>query len=156
VEPDVEARGRRGLERAENRLSDPTLTFRNELDAYVRYELTERIAFALTGDYGRDAAEGGVSWAGVGGSTRVRLVGPLAAALRVEHYSDADGFTSGTKQELDEITGTLELRSEWDAIRWVGRLEYRRDQSDVAFFATDLHAPSSHQDTLGVSVVFAF
>jgi Putative beta-barrel porin-2, OmpL-like. bbp2 len=145
-----------GLERQITRLSDPTLTFRNEVDAYVRYEPSERVAFALTGDYGRDAALGGASWGGVGAYARIGVYGPVAVAARGERYADPDGFTSGQKQELTEATATLEVRSVWDALTWVGRFEYRRDQSDEPFFARDLRGFSNHQDTLGVSLVAAF
>jgi hypothetical protein len=145
-----------GPERAPTRLSDPTLGFRNELDAYARYELTRRLAFACTTDYGRDAANGGVSWWGIGGYTRVEILDGLAGSLRAEHYVDEDGFTSGTKQRLAEVTATLEFRGTVNFVRWIARLEARRDQSDVAFFTTGGGSPSTRQDTLGASVLAAF
>jgi hypothetical protein len=145
-----------GLERAPTRLSDPTLTFRNEVDAYARYELTKRVAFACTSDYGRDAANGGVSWAGVGGYLRVGMLPWLAGSVRAEHYADGDGFTSGTRQELAEMTATMEVKGEVDAVKWVGRLELRRDQSDAAVFSAGARELVAHQDTLGASLAAAF
>jgi putative OmpL-like beta-barrel porin-2 len=145
-----------GLERAPTRLSDPTLTYRSIVDGYVRYELTKRVSLACTGDYARDAANGGVSWWGVGGYLRVGMLDWLAGSLRAEHYDDGDGFTTGTKQQIEEVTATLEVHGALDAVRWTGRLEYRRDQSDAAFFANGIQGFSNHQDTLGVSLLAAF
>jgi hypothetical protein len=145
-----------GPERAPTRLSDPTLAFRNELDAYARYEVAKRAAVAWTVDHGRDAADGGVSWWGVGGYVRVELDQCLSTSFRAEHYSDRDGFTSGTKQDLAEVTATLEARGTLDRLKWIARLEYRRDQSDVLFFTTGSEVRSSHQDTLGAALLAAF
>jgi len=145
-----------GPERAPTRLSAPTLSFRNELDAYARCRVTDRVTVASTVDYGRDAASGGVSWWGIGAYARVQVVPWLAGSLRGEHYDDSDGFTSGAKQRLEEVTATVELRGEVHATKWVGRLEYRRDQSDEPSFAVGMAGRGTHQDTLGVSLLAAF
>jgi hypothetical protein len=145
-----------GPERAPTRLSDPQLSFRNEFDGYARYELTKRIAIASTGDYGRDAANGGVSWWGVGGYLRVGMLRWLAGSLRAEHYADADAFTSGTKQRLAEVTATIEVRGELGPVKWIERLEYRRDQSDAHVFAAAGPELLTRQDTLGLSLMAAF
>jgi hypothetical protein len=145
-----------GPERAPTRLSDPAVAFRSELDAYARYQLTESVALAWTGDWGRDGAEGGVVWWGVGGYCRVEPLDWLAGSVRAEHYSDDDGFTSGAKQRLEEITATAELRGKVSVVRWVGRLEGRRDVSDVPFFVAGASTRLTHQQTLGVSLVLAF
>jgi hypothetical protein len=145
-----------GLERAPTRLSDPVLSFRNEFDAYARYALTKRLAFAWTGDYGQDAASSGVSWWGMGGYCRVQALDWLAGSVRAEHYDDGDGFTTGTRQRLAEVTATAEVRGEVGPTRWIGRLEYRRDQSDEAFFETGGRALSTRQDTMGASLLAAF
>ncbi len=145
-----------GPERAATRPSDPALSFRNELDAYARYDLTEHLAFAWTGDYGHDAASGGVSWWGVGGYVHVDVLDRLGGTLRAEHYDDGAGFTSGTRQRLEEVTATIEVRGSLGVTRWIGRLECRHDQSDTTFFAAGLHGLSTHQDTVGVSTLVAF
>lgn len=111
---DVSAVYMAGPERAPTHLSSPALGFRNELDASGQYALNERVTVAATGDYGRDAAQGGVSWWGVGGYVRAAVVRGLGATVRAEHYADTDGFTSGTRQKLAEVTATLELRESSD------------------------------------------
>jgi hypothetical protein len=145
-----------GPERQLSEPTNPTLSFRNELDLYARYQLSDRISLAGVGDYGRDASSGGASWGGVGGYLRIGVVPHLAAAVRGEHYLDGDGFTSGTKQHLDELTTTIELRGDVNAIKCVGRLEYRRDQSNTGFFPLGKNDLGSHQDTLGASLVASF
>jgi hypothetical protein len=145
-----------GPERAPTRLSDPTLAYRNELDAYATYQPTRRVALAYTVDYGRDAASGGVSWWGIGGYLRVEMSSWLATSLRAEHYADDDGFTTGTAQRLAEGTATIEGRVAVGPTTWIGRIEYRRDQSDARVFEASGPKPLTHQDTLGVAGLLAF
>ena len=145
-----------GPERAPTQLSRPALAFRSVFDAYARLELTKHVAFAWTGDYGEDAANGGVSWWGVGGYLRLDALGWLAASLRGEHYDDGDGFTTGAKQRLAEGTATVEAHGRVNAVTWIARIEARRDQSDAAFFASVGGGASNRQDTLGVSLLAAF
>ncbi len=97
-----------------------------------------------------------MSWWGAGGYLRVGVLDWLAGSLRAEHYDDGDGFTSGTKQRLAEVTGTIEMRTNLGPVKWVERLEYRRDQSDLAFFASGPRGLSTHQDTAGMSLLAAF
>jgi Putative beta-barrel porin-2, OmpL-like. bbp2 len=145
-----------GPERAPTRLSDPTLTFRHELDAYATWQATRRLMLAYTVDYGLDAARGGVSWWGLGGYLRVGVLDWLSCALRAEHFADGDGFTSGTAQRLAEVTGTVEVRGTVGPSTWIGRLELRRDQSDARAFEASTPSRSTHQDTLGVALLVAF
>jgi hypothetical protein len=144
-----------GLERAPAHLADPTLNYRHELDAYVTYELTSRVSFACTADYGHDAAAGGVGFWGIGGYIRYRAVDWLAGAVRGEHYEDPDGFTSGAKERLAEITATVEARDRLGPLLLIGRLEYRRDQSDARVFETSTPRLSLQQDTLSLSLLTA-
>ena len=148
--------GMGGLERAPTRLSDPTLTFRTELNASGSYALSDRVSFALTADYGHDAAEGGVLWWGLGGYIRGRALPWLAGTLRGEHFADPNGFTSGTKQRLVEATGTIEVSGKVGDVALLGRLEYRRDRSDVRVFGGLDSARLTRQETLGVGLVASF
>jgi hypothetical protein len=145
-----------GLERAPQRLADPTLSFRHVLDVYATYSPTARVSLAVTADYGRDAAVGGVSWWGVGGYAVVRPTPWLAGALRGEHYADREGFTTGAAQRLAELTATIELKGHLHDVTVVGRLEYRRDRSDARVFDTGSAPPSTHQDTIGLGLMAFF
>lgn len=145
-----------GLERAPTRLADPTLTMRDVVDGYVRVALGKHASFACTADYGHDAASGGVRFWGAGGYARYAFAEWLAASVRGEHYDDADGFTSGTKQRLAELTTTLEARDTVGVLGLMSRLEFRRDQSDVPFFQTSSPRLSLRQDTVSLSLLAAF
>jgi hypothetical protein len=140
-----------GLERMPTRLYDPTLSFRHELDVYATYRLGERVSLAATGDYGTDAALGGVAWSGLGGYLRCQLTSWLDGTVRGEELTDRDGFVTGTRQRVVEATSTLTVRKQVDRFSFVGRLEYRRDQSDARPFAR-----SGTQDTLTVSIGASF
>jgi Putative beta-barrel porin-2, OmpL-like. bbp2 len=144
-----------GPERAPTRLGDPTLAFRSMLDAYATYDLTREVSFAWTGDYGHDATCGGVAWWGAGGYLRYRPREWVAWTVRGEHYDDSNGFTTGTRQRLAELTSTFELRDNVGPLAVIGRVEYRRDQSDARVFQTSTRL-SPRQDTLGLSLLTAF
>ena len=145
-----------GLERAPTRLSDPTLSFREEIDAYAKVAVRSWLSFAATGDYGVDAARGGATWWGVGGYARVRIVSWLAAALRGEHLEDPYGFITPMRQRMAEATVTLEGSARLGPIKVIGRIDLRRDQSDQAAFQAAGGRASTHQDTATLGLMAAF
>jgi hypothetical protein len=140
-----------GPERAPTNLGDPGLSFRYELSGAASYVVTPRVSVAATADLAEDASDGGVSFWGVGGYVRTRILPWLAAVARAEHYADPEGFVTGQRQRIDEGTATLEATERLGPVRVTGRLEYRRDQSDVRVFDGLTHA-----DTLSVSLVAGF
>jgi hypothetical protein len=144
-----------GPERAPTRLSDPALAYRSVVDAYATYDLTREVSLACTADYGHDAARGGVAWWGAGGYVRFRPRDWFAWTVRGEHYDDSNGFTTGTRQRLAELTSTLELRDDLGPVALIGRVEYRRDQSDARVFQASTRL-SPQQNTLGMSLLTAF
>jgi len=145
-----------GLEHAPTRLFDPTLSFRHELDGSVIYALRSWLSFAATADYGLDAGSGGVEWWGVGGYARWCVLPWLAGVLRGEHYADPEGFTSGTAQRVAEGTVTAEASTRVGPVKVIGRLEYRRDQSDEPSFRAAAPRTLTHQDTSTLGVMAAF
>jgi hypothetical protein len=144
-----------GLERAPTRLGDPTMAWRNELDAFATYALTKRLSLAVTTDYGHDEANDGVWWWGAGGYARYELAPWLAASVRAEELVDPDGFLTGTRQRVAEVTATMEVKEQFSRASVVTRLEYRRDQSDARVFETaTAHATNQDTVTLGVMLFF--
>jgi hypothetical protein len=145
-----------GLERAPTDLSNPTLAYRREWSALIEYGANRRLGFAAAADYGLDNSSGGVSWWGVSLYARCRLLSWLSAVLRAEHYADADGFTTGTKQELKEATATLLAEVKPGPVSVAGRLEYRRDESNALVFRGEGARMLAHQDTatLGLTVQY--
>jgi hypothetical protein len=145
-----------GLERAPQRLADPTLAYRHVLDGFATYSPSDHVSLAVTADYGRDAAGGGASWWGVGGYVRESPVPWLAGTLRGEHFADPDGFTTGAPQRLAELTATIEAKSELPEVTLIWRLEYRCDQSTAPVFEASAPARATHQDTLGLGMITVF
>jgi hypothetical protein len=141
-----------GPERAPTRLYDATLALRHELDAYATYSPTNEISFATTADYGHDASSGGVSWWGIAGYVRVKPSSRFSGTFRAEHFADPRGFTTGAAQRVNEVTATVDAREEVRGVTVLGRLEYRRDQSDVRFFA----GSALHQDTVTLAIAAWF
>ena len=70
-------------------------------------------------------------WQGVAFAARGQISAKSALAGRFEYYDDNQGFETGTRQNVDEFTGTYEYK-------WLEgllmRAEYRRDWSDQDFF----------------------
>jgi hypothetical protein len=53
---------------------------------------------------------------------------------------------------VNEVTATVDAREEVRGVTVLGRLEYRRDQSDVRFFA----GSALHQDTVTLAIAAWF
>jgi hypothetical protein len=145
-----------GPERAPTRLDDPRLAFRHELDVFATYAPTPRVSFAVSVDYGRDAADGGVWWGGLAGYIHCRVRPWLAGTLRAERFADPDGFVTGTKQRVAEVTGTIEVSRRVSDVTLTSRFEYRRDQSDARPFEAAGGARRAHQDTLALGLMLTF
>lgn len=113
--------------------ADTNAGLRHLYDTTLLVMPTSRTAFYLNFDYGveRNALRGGQRWVGVAGAARVAVNSWLAFAPRLEWFNDPDGFATGTVQKLKEATLTAEVKFKEGVL---GRLEYRRDWSNVAFF----------------------
>jgi hypothetical protein len=95
------------------------------------------LAFVLAADYGHDDSRatgpGGSFW-GVAGYAHLQVLPWLAASTRLESYRDPDGVTTGRAQGLVSATATVEGRTKVEGCDLIGRLEARRDRSDVRPF----------------------
>jgi hypothetical protein len=145
-----------GLERAPTQLGNPMLAFRNVLDGYIEYDLTNALKLAATADYGIDASHGGVSYWGVGGYVQCWPLPWFGGSLRGEYFDDPSGFTTGTPQQMEEGTATLEAKTQIGDTSVMGRIEYRHDQSDRAVFPVRDGLPSLHQNTLTLGTMASF
>ena len=75
-----------------------------------------------------------------------------AIAARSEYLSDRGGMFSNATQALKEATGAYRYNF---GDGFSAFLEYRRDWSNQFYFITaNPAAPSSHQDTAGVGMVW--
>ena len=128
-------------------------------DTVVSYAPTEKISFVVNYDYGRgdrdqfsDVADI-VSWTGVAGFVRYAFNRKYAVATRYEYYDDRNGFTTGTAQHINEITGTFQHVI---AEHILGRFEFRRDDSSQPIFERGTSVLVNTQNTFTAGLVFAF
>jgi hypothetical protein len=106
---------------------------RHLIDSTVAVNATDKLSYYFSVDYGRekllDAST--ATWVGMGGAMRYAFTPKIAFATRAEWFSDYDGYMTGTKQSMEEIT----LTGEYKLNRFLmGRLEFRNDWSDKPVF----------------------
>lgn len=122
-------------------------------DTTVLLTPTDKLNAYLNFDYGqqRRAISGLDHWIGFAGALHFQLNKYFAISPRAEYYNDATGFTTGTRQKLHEVTVTGEYKMMRGLL---GRLEYRRDDSNVLFFYRgNTPAASKSQNTATIGVV---
>jgi hypothetical protein len=125
---------------------------RNLFDSIATITASKMVSVMANYDYGKDTSAGvPVSWYGLAGYLKIQATSRVAIVPRLEFFKDPDGFMTGTKQTLKEgtITGEVGL-----APGLLARLEYRRDVSDVASFATGSGIPASSQGSFGIGVLY--
>jgi len=130
---------------------------RHLYDTTLLVNPTKIASFYINFDYGVDkkVLSGESRWVGVAGAARFALTPHFALAPRLEWFNDADGFATGTRQKVKEVTMTAEYKF-IDGV--LSRLEYRRDWSDQPFFDRGGNpGVYKRQDTLlaGLVVYFA-
>lgn len=122
--------------------------------------LHDRFEVMANLDYIQDNLMGvsSTSW-GMGGYARAHLTDRVRLAYRIEFLDDKDGRSTGVEQNLRENTFTFEVQPVKDDPRFLTRLEYRRDWSDVPFFGctgcTD-DGMSVNQNTFTVGFMWIF
>mgnify|MGYP002352406523 FL=1 len=91
------------------------------------------VGFNLDWGTEQGLAPGGetATWWGVTGYLRTNLSKTFALVLRAEHFDDADGVRTGTRQKLEEVTLTPELRA---GAHLVFRADLRVDFSNEPVF----------------------
>ena len=105
-----------------------------------------------------DATSSATSW-GMGYYARLSPTEKFRIASRYEFLDDEDARSTGVNQNLKEFTLTFEYAPE---PRFITRLEYRRDWSDVDFFSRGAFGPGgepnlvSDQDTLTLAFMWIF
>jgi hypothetical protein len=153
--------------------------FRNLVDLGVVAHIGSRLTLMANADYGNDmnaiapamadpgipmptapdpaAAGAGATnaqWAGVALYVRVQATKRFAAIARGEIFWDIDGFRTGVKQRIMELTLTPELKIT-DSL--VLRGEFRIDQSDQGiFFKSDGTSTRKYQPTIALNALYAF
>ena len=126
-------------------------------DTVITYSPTSKVSFTVNPDYGRGDRATGIAhpvyWSGVAGYVKYAFNPAYALAGRYEYYNDHDGFTTGTAQHFNGITGTFEHTL---ASHILTRLEFRRDTSNQPTFIKGNNTPVVAQNTAAAGLVFMF
>jgi hypothetical protein len=127
---------------------------RNLFDTVVTYAASPKLSVLGNFDYGHDKVSGaGVDWYGVAFGAKYQYNDKWAFIPRYEIFKDADGFSTGTTQTLQEFTLTGEYKT---PVGLLARVEFRTDFSDEKFFVKDSSALSKTQPMVIVGLVYAF
>ena len=136
--------------------------YRNLLDAVLLLTPSAKFNAYLNYDYGQNrnanATNTGVGtlahWQGIAGAAHVQATSKITATLRAEYYSDPNGFTTGTAQKLNEVTGTADYLLHAGIL---ARAEYRHDHSNQLYFQKNgVPASVNGQSTIEVSLIAFF
>jgi Putative beta-barrel porin-2, OmpL-like. bbp2 len=136
---------------------------RNLVDVVVSYAANAKTSLLFNYDYGHDnitttgpadeTLHQGVTWQGVAFGLKYQANDKWAFSPRYEYYNDADGFSTGTEQNLQEVTLTGEYKT---PVGLLARFEFRSDFSNKEFFVKDSGATTKTQPTVSVSLIYAF
>ncbi len=130
--------------------------WRNLSDTVVQFNVTKKLALLENFDYGGgDMIPGVVNsvfWTGVATYARYAFNDKYAFTVRYEYYDDHDGFTTGTRQHINEYTATLERIF---AHHLITRLEFRRDMSSAPVFPRGTIF-AKNQNTLELGMMYVF
>jgi len=139
--------------------------YRNLIDTTLLLTPSAKFNAYINYDYGQNrdgitsVGEGSTGdkllnhWQGVAFAAHGQVTGTQALTGRFEYFNDMNGFSTGTRQELKEFTGTYEYK--W-AEGLLSRVEYRRDWSDVNFFHKGDSNLVDAQSTVSVAFVAFF
>jgi len=125
------------------------------LDVIGTWNITPKFKLAFNVDYASASkpGNGGGNWNGEAVYGRYQFTPMNAFALRLEHFEDTAGLRTGTAQNLNGVTATLE--HVWKS-NLVTRLEFRHDHAGAAGFFPSGSGGSKDQDTLTLSQVVKF
>ena len=129
--------------------------WRNLSDTVITYTPNAKLTLTANGDYGRSQKPLGfthaVDWSGIAGYAKYQYTPLWALAGRYEYYNDHTGFTTGTAQHINEITGTLERKF---VQHLISRFEYRFDNSNQNFFQKGASRFANTQQTVMAGLIF--
>ena len=138
--------------------AEETTTFnkRYVFEGIVNYSASDKLAISVDGNYGyeRSISNDLFIWKGISATGKYTINNSWAVSARAEIFSDPEGFTTGTIQDIKEITLTGEYKY---ADNLLLRLEYRRDFSNTAVFesSTGMYDKLA-QNTLVLGSVISF
>ncbi len=129
---------------------------RSVLDTVITINATEKMTISLNADYGMEEKASIVNpgedakWYGVAAILKQKFSEKYSLAIRGEIFNDKDGYRTGTKQNLKEITVTPEITLKGGV---VVRPELRYDKSDEKVFDG---GNKDYQFTLALGLMYRF
>jgi len=131
-------------------------SWRNFSDTVASYTYNPMVTLMGSYDYGHETYGGttpSAHWQGVAAYAKIQATKVVTFTPRYEYYNDATGWSTGVVQNLNEFTGTLELKAS-DNLLW--RVEYRGDFSNQQVFKNDQGVFGKSQNSIGFSVLYSF
>jgi hypothetical protein len=129
------------------------LTPNTKFNAYINYDFGQnRDAVVGTGEYATGDHKIN-DWQGIAFAAHQQVNATTAVAGRYEYFTDPNGFSTGTAQHVNEVTGTFEYKVPKLKQGLVSRLEYRHDQSDEPFFHKNNTSMVDGQSTVTVGLI---
>lgn len=128
--------------------------WRHLVDTMWTYNASAKTTLMLDGDYGHESRDqGSVHWWGIAAYARQQVTGHTAVALRGEYYGDPEGASTGTAQNVEEVTATYEMKGPAGLLT---RLEFRCDWSNKDVFYNSSGGLKGNQPTLLLGTVYSF
>jgi hypothetical protein len=135
--------------------------YRNLSDTVISYNPTAKLSFMANYDYGHESIGAAqarpfntAKWSGLAGYVKYAPNQKWALAVRGEYFDDNQGWSTGTAQELNEFTVTLQRAV---STKLISRLEFRRDSTDSrTFLRGPSDTPVSGQNTIALGLIYAF
>ena len=124
---------------------------RSLFDSTVTINATDKLSYYVNVDYLREKnLDNSVSsLTGIAAAMRYAFTPKFAFASRAEWFDDYDGFSTGTKQSMQEVT----LTGEYKLSGWLmSRLEFRNDWSDKNVFERG-HSTAKSQPTILLGII---
>jgi hypothetical protein len=138
--------------------NDTNQGWRHLFDTVASINASDKVAFKFNYDYGFDGylppATGNAAWQGIAAAVKFTSANKKHSfAPRFEYYHDRDGFTTGTTQNIKELTLTYDLRLKPN---FSTKFEYRGDYSNAPYFKKETDLFSKNQNVVMIGVVYAF
>ena len=124
---------------------------RSLLDLIATIKPIKPLSFILNYDYGTEehaVATGTAKWSGFSAIAKYDFNDTYSLAVRGESFDDTDGFRTGTKQKLTEVTVTPTIKLSGGLILMP---EYRHDTSDKQAFD---NGTKKSQDTIALGAMY--
>jgi hypothetical protein len=123
---------------------------RSLIDLVATIKPIKPLSIILNYDYGKQDNTGAsaFTWSGYSGIVKYDISDTYSFAVRGESFDDTDGFRTGMKQKLTEVTVTPEFRLAGGLIL---RPEYRRDMSNQQAFDNNT---KKSQDTIALGAMY--